>query len=197
VYRLVTQVLDDGEGQGSESWDSAQDDSQGQQDEELAKELSFVLNRTIKKVGDDISERFNFNTAISSIMELVNALYKLKDSLAGTEQLRSAVDDLILLLSPFAPHLAEELWELAGHEGSVGLVAWPEYDESAFETDSVEIVVQIAGKVKDKINVASGLDKDSLIEAALEQPRIKELIDGKQIVKTIAVPDKLVNIVVK
>jgi leucyl-tRNA synthetase len=124
-------------------------------------------------------------------------LYKLKDSLAGTEQLRSAIDDLILLLSPFAPHLAEELWELAGHEGSVSLESWPEYDESVFETDTVEIVVQIAGKVKDKINVASGLDKDSLIKVALEQPRIKELIEGKQIVKTIAVPDKLVNIVVK
>jgi leucyl-tRNA synthetase len=124
-------------------------------------------------------------------------LYKLKDSLAGTEQLRSAIDDLILLLSPFAPHLAEELWELAGHDGSVSLENWPEYDESVFETDTVEIVVQIAGKVKDKINVASGLDKDSLIEVALEQPRIKELIEGKQVVKTIAVPDKLVNIVVK
>jgi leucyl-tRNA synthetase len=131
-------------------------------------------------------------------MELVNILYKLKDTLAGTEALRSAIDDLILLFSPFAPHLCEELWAIAGHdEGSVSLQAWPEYDESVFVTDTVEIVVQIAGKVKDKIDVASGLDKNALIAAALASSRIKELTEGRQVIKAIAVPDKLVNIVVK
>ena len=159
------------------------------------KELRYVLNYTKKKGTDDISVRFNFNTCISGIMELVNALYSYNGTNTGL--VGEAVHDLIIMLAPFVPHITEELWQMAGGEGSVHSQSWVTYDEDALVKDEVEIVVQINGKIKDKLNIASGLDDEAIKAAAMDNAKIKEAIDGKTVVKVIVVKGKLVNIVVK
>ena len=159
------------------------------------KELRYVLNYAKKKGTDDISVRFNFNTCISGIMELVNALYAYKGTNTGL--VSEAVRDLIIMLAPFVPHITEELWQMIGGKGSVHEQSWVTYDEDALVKDEIEIVVQLNGKIKDKINVASGLDDESIKQAALDSEKVKEAISGKTIVKVIVVKGKLVNIVVK
>ncbi|MDR1293155.1 MAG: leucine--tRNA ligase [Clostridiales Family XIII bacterium] len=163
------------------------------------RELDRVRNHAIKKVGDDIGGRFGFNTAISAIMEFVNALYKYKDSAAAPNAalIARSIDDLILILSPFTPHICEELWEKAGHDSSLYGAPWPAYDEGALSSGEREIVIQVNGKVKGKLNVASGLGEAGLKAAAEDSGILDRLAAGKEIVKIILVPDRLVNIVVK
>ncbi len=162
------------------------------------KELRRILHVTIKKVTDDIKDRFMFNTAISSIMELVNAFYNFQDKTDVNEGLLHEVGiNLIKMLAPFAPHITEELWSRIVGEGSVHQTKWPKYDAKATVLDEVEIVLQINGKVRDKIVIAADLDRDAMQKAAMEQPRVQELTAGKKIVKVICVPKKLVNIVAK
>lgn len=162
------------------------------------KQLMYQLNTTIKRVTDDISIRFNFNTAISAIMELVNELYRYKElEDLNLGLLKDSCEKLILLLSPFVPHICEEMWHSAGHEDMVCRAKWPEYDESAMVKDTVEVVVQINGKVKERVEIAAGLDKDAFTEAMMEQEKVKALLEGRQVVKVIPVPGKLLNIVVK
>ncbi len=162
------------------------------------KDLNYALNYTIKKVSEDVGGRFNFNTAISSIMELVNEMYRYKEAdEVNPGLLGKACKDLILILSPFVPHICEEMWEHIGQLESVSAMKWPEFDEEALARDSVEIVVQINGKVKEKLMVAASADKDELEKIALESDKIKSLTAGKQVVKVIAVPGRLINIVVK
>jgi len=159
------------------------------------KELRYVLNYSIKKATDDISIRFNFNTAISCVMELVNALYAYNGS--NNALISEAAKDLIIMLAPFVPHITEELWEIIGGKGSVHDQSWVSYDEKALVKDETEIVVQINGKVKDKMMISTGLSDDEIKAIALENDKIKELTDGKQVLKVIVVKGKLVNIVVK
>ena len=162
------------------------------------KELRRILHVTIKKVTDDIKDRFMFNTAISSIMELVNAFYNFQDKTDVNEGLLHEVGiNLIKMLAPFAPHITEELWSRIVGEGSVHQTKWPKYDAKATVLDEVEIVLQINGKVRDKIVIAADLARDAMQKAAMEQPRVQELTAGKKIVKVICVPKKLVNIVAK
>ncbi|MBE6096426.1 MAG: leucine--tRNA ligase [Schwartzia succinivorans] len=167
------------------------------------KDLRRILHVTIDKVTEDIRDRFTFNTAISSIMELVNAFYAFYPENGKTVPelnaglAREVVLNLIKMLAPFAPHITEEMWSQVVGEGSVHAQKWPKADKSAQVQDEIEIVLQINGKVRDKIVVAAFLGKDEIQEAALAQPRVKELIEGKTIVKVIVVPKKLVNIVVK
>jgi len=162
------------------------------------KEVRRILHVTIKKVTEDIRDRFMFNTAISSIMELVNAFYTLQDKTEVHAGLVREVSlQLLKLLAPFAPHITEELWSRLVGTGSVHTQKWPSYEEAATQQDEVEIVLQINGKVRDKIRIASSLDREAMQAAALAQPRVQELTAGKQIVKVICVPKKLVNIVVK
>lgn len=171
---------------------------QGELDKE-AKELRRLTHYTIKKVTEDIDTRFNFNTAISTVMELVNALYLYKDK-AETPNLqvvKEALESVILLLAPFAPHVTEELWRHIGHSISVHRESWPTHEAEALIQDEVEIVVQINGKVKDRLSVSSSLDKDALEAYVLGLDKVKELIGESTIVKVISVPKKLVNIVVK
>lgn len=162
------------------------------------KELRRVLHATIKKVTADIDGRFMFNTAISSIMELVNAFYKFNGSDNVNKNLiREVVFGLIKLIAPFAPHIADELWELTGHNSSVHLEKWPSYEEAALVQSEVEVVLQVNGKVRGRINVPADLDRDALGEAAMKHPRVMEYTASREIIKVIAVPNKLVNIVVK
>lgn len=159
-------------------------------------ELRRVLHATIKKVTEDVRDRFMFNTAISSIMELVNALYAFQDKELTPGLARETASALVRMLAPFAPHITAELWaELFG--GNVHAQTWPQYDAVALVQDEVEIVLQINGKVRDRVKVATGLDRAALEQIAAELPRAKELTAGKTIVKVVCVPGKLVNIVVK
>lgn len=159
------------------------------------KELRYTLNYAIKKATDDISIRFNFNTAISCIMELVNGLYSYKGT--NNALISEASRALIIMLAPFVPHITEELWQMAGGEGSVHEQSWVSYDEKALVKDEVEIVVQINGKVKDKMMIATDLSNEQIQEIVLANPKISEFTCDKTIVKFIVVKGKLVNIVVK
>lgn len=165
------------------------------------KEMRRITHQTIKKVGEDVDQRFNFNTAISAIMEMVNALYTYRDKVPAVEQnasvLKEALENMAILLAPFAPHIAEEMWQWLGHQESVHLQPWPQYDPQALVEDEVVIAVQINGKVRDRIQVPANSSADEMKEYVMEQERVKELIAGKNVVKVIPVPKKLVNIVVK
>ncbi|MDD2217534.1 MAG: leucine--tRNA ligase [Eubacteriales bacterium] len=162
------------------------------------KEILCILHNAIKKVTDDTSGRFQFNTAISAIMELVNGIYKYKEIENANEGIiKDCIENLIVILSPFTPHICEEMWQHIGHDSSVYNMAWPEYDKDALIKDTVEIVVQVNGKVKEKLNMASDLNKDEFEKTAMESESIKALVEGLNIVKIITVPGKLINIVVK
>jgi leucyl-tRNA synthetase len=164
-------------------------------------DLRRALHGTIKKVTEDIEKRFNFNTAISAVMELVNAVYDYRRDTAPERQncslLQEALRSLVMLLAPFAPHLAEEAWHNLGCRGSVHQQAWPEYDPAALAVAEVEVVIQINGRVRGRMTVPAGSSEEELFKAAREQPRISELLEDKTVVRRIIVPDKLVNIVVR
>ena len=157
-------------------------------EEGYSADLEKNINKAIKKVGEDF-ERMKFNTAIATMMSLVNDFSK-KGSVTKGEY-----KTLITLLNPVAPHMTEELWLTYGNGELLSLQPWPKYDEGKTVDD--EIVVQINGKIKDKLMIPAGLDKDGTQEAAMNTEKIKGLIEGKNVVKVIAVPGKLVNIVVK
>lgn len=161
------------------------------------KDLAYAMNYTIKKVSDDVGGRFNFNTAISSVMELVNEMYKYKEGEVNPGLFGEAVKNLVLVLSPFTPHICEEMWEHLGHDSFIYKEAWPVCDESALVKDTIEVVVQINGKVKEKMDVPANLNKAELEKLAMENEKVQTLTSGKNVVKVIAVPGKLVNIVVK
>lgn len=153
-------------------------------------ELEVSYNYTIKKVSEDI-EILGFNTAISQLMVFVNDCYK-------AEYIpRKYALGFIQLLAPFAPHLAEEMWEVYGNTESISYIPWPTFDESKLVSDTVEIVVQLMGKVKAKLDVKKGLTPAELEQIVLANEEVKELIKGKQIIKVIVVPGRLVNIVAK
>ena len=148
-----------------------------------------LLHATIKKVTQDI-ETFNFNTAISQLMICLNEFSKLK------EVPREAAETFVLLLSPFAPHLCEELWSMLGHEGTIAYVPWPAWDEAHLKVNEVEILVQVLGKPKARLMMPVGCSEETAREIALGSPEVQAAINGRQIRKVICVPGRLVNIVV-
>ncbi|MDK2821029.1 MAG: leucyl-tRNA synthetase [Clostridia bacterium] len=164
-------------------------------------ELWRLLHNTIKRVTEDIEQRFNFNTAISAIMELVNGCYHYKDAVPEEDQnyelIAEVLRKLVTILAPFAPHITEELWQSLGGSQSVHLEEWPKYDEKALVEQEVTLVVQINGKLKDRLKVPVGLEKNEIEKIVLNREKISNLVNGQQVVKVIYVPDKLVNIVVK
>jgi len=165
------------------------------------RDLYRTMHSTIKRVTEDIARRFNFNTAISAIMEYVNAIYHYSDNLREEEKnlplLREVFSKLLLLLAPFTPHIAEELWEKIGNKPSVHMQSWPQYDEEALKTETVTLVVQVNGKVRGKMDVPVNAPKEEIQEKAMQLDRVRDHIEGKKVVKVITVPQKLVNIVVK
>lgn len=167
---------------------------------EQDKELRRALHSSIKKVTEDINQRFNFNTAISSLMELVNALYAYKDKCAEPNAglVYEAVSNLLKMLSPFVPHITEELWnKVIDSTTSVHDQEWPSYDPEALKVAEVEILLQINGKGKGRIVVPSESTKADLEQLAVTNEAIREHLEGKKIVKVIAVPGRLVNVVAK
>ncbi len=151
-------------------------------------EQNRMLHKTIKAVSHDVAG-MEFNTAISRMMEFTNFFLK--------EEVRpkSAMEKLVLMLSPYAPHICEELWELLGHGATLSFEPWPEYDEAALVEDTVEIPVQIMGKLRARITVPTGADRDTLEAAAREHPKIAEMLEGKTVRKVVVVPGRMVNFV--
>ena len=162
------------------------------------KELNYVRHYAIKGVTED-AERFQFNTAIARIMELVNALYKYEADVEvkNIKFYEEVVADLIKLLAPFAPHFSEEMWEKLGYEYSVFNQKWPEWDEKALQRYVVEIAVQVNGKVRGRLEVPSKATDEEIEKLALSDKNVKAYVDGKEIKKVIVVKNRLVNIVVK
>ena len=167
---------------------------------EAEKKLRFAVHASIKKVTDDC-DRFSLNTAISSVMELVNALYQYKENTPEESYhkplIRETLTSLVVLLSPFVPHITSELWEMIGRRDDLMTYPWPAYDPAALTVNEIEVVVQINGKTRDKIMISPDLTHAEMQEIALQNARVKELTNGMQIVKCIAVPKKLINVVVK
>ena len=169
------------------------------------KALRRMTHITIRRVTDDIATRMQFNTAISAIMELVNHLFSFKEWWGNKNNqdetsrmaVREALETLVLTLSPFAPHIAEELGSLMGLSKTLDQTAWPQYIESLTQTDEILIVLQVNGKVRQKISVESGISDDDLKTRSLEDLKIKEWTQGKEVKKVIVTPKKLVNIVVQ
>lgn len=191
VYRLVYEYVTDIRDADSATGELVVSNSED-------RDLNYQLNKTIKKVSEDVGGRFSFNTAISSIMELVNELYKYKQlDNVNMPLLDRAVKSMILVLSPFTPHICEELWSELGEESRVFEAAWPEFDESALVLDEVEIIVQINGKLKDKLTMSKDASNEELEKAARSSDKVKEVVGELSIVKAVIIPGKLVNFVVK
>jgi leucyl-tRNA synthetase len=159
--------------------------------DEFTKELSSAIHKTIKKVSEDI-EALKYNTAIAALMTLLNAIY------AKGEINKAELKTLLLLVNPFAPHITEEMWSVCGFGKMIALDGeWPTYDEAKCVDETIEIVVQICGKIKAKLMVAADADNDTVIAAAKSDDKVAAELEGKQIIKEICVPGKLVNIVAK
>ena len=154
------------------------------------KNLEMIYHQTVKKVTNDY-ESLNFNTAISQMMIFVNAVYK--ENVFPKEY----AEGFVKLLNPIAPFMTEELWEKLGHNGSIANEAWPTYDEEKTVDSTLEIGVQVNGKLRASINIVKDEDKDSVIKKAMDEENVKKHLEGKEVVKTIVVPNKIVNIVIK
>jgi leucyl-tRNA synthetase len=154
------------------------------------------LHQTIQKITADFNDRWHFNTSIAALMELINTLYEEEANLS-----RAALDQILpsltLMLGPFAPYVAEEMWEQQGRQGPVFRQPWPTHDEELAKEDAAEVVLQVNGKVRGRLYIAFGTNEETLKQAALADPKVQPSITGKQIVKVIVVPEKLVNIVVR
>jgi len=162
------------------------------------KELQRKAHQTLRRLTQDFETRWHFNTSVALVMELVNTLQAHEpleqDARAGV--VKGVLELLVLMLAPMAPHLAEELWELLGHDGGLDSTRWPEYIPQLAEEEQVEIVIQINGRVRGKMRVDGGLAGDELAERAMADPRIQPLLRGTRVVKRVVVPDRLVNLVI-
>ena len=186
VYDYVDKILNPDQtplkGEDLEKWKNG--------DIETSKDLVSLVHKTIKKVGEDI-ESFKFNTAISQMMILRNS-WDENNYLSKPD-----LEKFLILLAPFAPHLTEELWERLGHQESIFKYSWPEYDPKLIQEEEVEMVIQVNGKVRDKITVSKDIEEKEAIDLALNREKIQEWIQDKEIVKKVFVPEKLINVVVK
>lgn len=164
---------------------------------DVQKELRLKTHSTIQKVTDDIERRQTFNTAIAAVMELSNTIAKFVDiSEQGRAVMQEALESAVLLLSPIVPHISHQLWQELGNEGDVLVAEWPQVDESALVQDTIQLVVQVNGKVRAKINVAADADEDVVLHTALADENVQKHMADKTIRKKIVVPGRLVNIVV-
>ena len=177
-------------------WDMGQPSDDGHDAQPAAEELQRGVNKAIKKVGADL-ESFEFNTSVSTLMELTNLMQRVRPELEGGKTWNWAVGRLLLIVAPIAPHLADELWHRWGHTESVHVQSWPEYDEAMTIDEVVTIVVQVNGRVRDRLEVPRGEEVESIREQALASPRVQPHVQGREIVKVVSVPEKLVNIVVR
>ena len=154
-------------------------------------ELTKLMHKTIKGVTDDM-EKMLYNTSIAKLMEFINAVYKSTEPVAKTD-----MEKFVLLIAPLAPHVAEELWEKLGHTKTLAYEPWPTYDEAMTKSDTMDIVVQVMGKKRGLITVSTTTSKEEIINLAKATEGAKNFMAGKEILKEIYVPNKLVNFVVK
>jgi len=154
------------------------------------------LHQTIRKATEDFETRWHFNTSIAALMELVNEVTA-NEQKVSSGAMRETLEKLILLVGPFAPYLAEEMWEEIGREGPVFRQGWPGYDEELAKEDEIEVVLQVNGKVRGRLRVPAGTPREELEQRGIDDERVKQFAAGKQVVKIIVVPEKLVNVVVK
>jgi leucyl-tRNA synthetase len=178
VYRFVTRTVD--------TFGTGDSD----------KKVLRKLHQTLAKITEDFETRWHFNTCIASVMELVNLLYAEEGSVSAAA-LAEVHEKLALLLAPFAPYLAQEIWNELGREGPVFRQSWPAFDPELAKEDEAEVVVQVNGKLRARINAAFGTSKEELESRARTDEKVQAFLEGKQVVKVITVPDKLVNFVVK
>ena len=163
---------------------------------EADKKALRKLHQTVQKVTSDFETRWHFNTSIAAIMELVNELYGLEQELSGAA-LREILEKLTLLLAPFAPYIAQELWEEQGREGPVFRQPWPVFDSALASEEEAELPVQVNGKLRGRIRVPFDATKELIEQRALEDEKIRPFLHGKQVAKIIVIPGKMVNIVVR
>jgi leucyl-tRNA synthetase len=166
--------------------------SEGESDKKALRKL----HQTLKQITDDFESRWHFNTSIAALMGLMNVLMEVEKQLSAPV-IAEVLEKLTLMLEPFAPYLAEELWEEQGRTGPVFHHAWPSYDPELAREEEAEVVIQVNGKLRGRIYVAFGTPREALEKLALGDAKIEPHLNGKQVVKIIVVPDKLVNIVVK
>ena len=161
-----------------------------------ATQLLRLTHHSIKKVTNDL-ENLSFNTAVAALMEFVNALFKIKakDHYANRHEWRFALESLLQLLAPFAPHMSEELWQQLGHQNSIHFGTWPQHDEAYLVTERMTIVVQINGKLRAQLELSSNATETEVIAAAMTDSRIMAYITGQTVKRTIYIPRKVVNIV--
>jgi len=167
----------------------------GEQDVRPDGHLVRKAHETIAKVSDDIERRFQFNTPIAAVIELVNDIYGAKDDPSQAAAVRFATETAVSLVQPYAPHIAEELWQRLGHE-RLWATAWPEADSAFLERETFELVVQVNGRLRGKVEVPADLPEEELVSRAKELPRVAAHLDGKEVRQTIVVPGRLVNLVV-
>lgn len=193
VWRIVVDYLDDIK--NIEPFDGKEELG------DTLKNLRKKVHQTIKKVTTDTNDRFHFNTAISAVMELVNTLYQVERPDKGDTRalavIREAVENIIILLNPIVPHITEELWQMLEDRGTLSEISWPSFDESVTADEEITIVIQVNGKLRSRIEVSVGETEETVKELARNDERIKHFTEGKQIIKEIYVPKKLLNIVVK
>jgi leucyl-tRNA synthetase len=159
--------------------------------------LRHKLHQTIAKVSDDIGRRYTFNTAIAANMELLNELARFEDrSPQGRAVVQEALEAIVRMLAPIVPHIAETLWGALGHVEPIDDGPWPEVDASALEQDTIELVVQVNGKLRGQISIASDADRGQIEQAALANENVQRFVEGKTVRKIIVVPGKLINVVV-
>lgn len=164
---------------------------------EQQKNTRRKIHQTIEKAADDIGRRYTFNTAIAANMELVNELYKLQDqSEQSRAVLQEGLEAVVLMLAPIVPHICHNLWTELGHTGSINTCRWPQVDEEALRQDTLDLVVQVNGKLRGKITVAADATREQCEEQALADPGVQRHIENKPVKRVIVVPRKLVNIVV-
>jgi leucyl-tRNA synthetase len=188
VWRLVDRFLESGAKDG------------GGAPSEAARTLRRRVHQTILRVTDDIDERIRLNTAVAAFHELVNELYRLETELQGPGDratLREALETLVLLMNPFTPHVCEEMWRRLGHAESLVGHAWPAADAEAAREDELELAVQVNGKVRGRITVAREAAEEEVRRRALAEPKVAEHLAGKEVVKLVVVPGRLVSVVVK
>jgi len=165
------------------------------------KDLRRQIHRTIKKVTEDIENRYHFNTAIAAIMELFNSLSAMsEEELAKKETaalVKSGLESIVVLLYPFVPHISSQLWEELGHQDNLDGQGWPGYSEDALEEETLLIVIQVDGKVRGRISVPADASEEAIEKEALANPKVSAFIKGKKIQKVVQVPGRLVNIVLE
>ncbi len=165
-----------------------------------ARELRRKVHQTIEKVTRDVEERIQLNTAVAALMELKNEVLRLEPAVSSGPSLpalREALETLVLLLNPFTPHVCEELWRKLGHQGGLVRASWPAFDPAVAREDEVELAVQVNGKVRGRITVGRGAAEESVRARALAEPHVAEHLQGKEIVKCVVVPGRLVSLVAK